>query len=59
MPHRRDPPVLTVSTVLPSVALLAFADVSLLHLQAAAIVLAWVGEAGTGQAGPTCGERGG
>lgn len=59
-PHRRDPSwVLTVSTVLPGVALPAFTDVALLRLQAATRVLAWVGEAGAGHTGPTCGEGGG
>lgn len=42
-----------VSTVLSSVALLALTDIALLSLQAAARVLARVGEAGTRHAGPT------
>lgn len=57
-PHWRDSPVLTVLTVLPSVALLAFADVALLRLHAAACILAWVGEAGARNAGPACREGG-
>lgn len=42
-----------VSTVLPSVALPALAEVALLRLQAAACVLTGLGEAGARHAGPT------
>lgn len=50
--------VLTVSAVLSGVALLALTDIAPLCLQTAACVLARLGEAGTGHAGPSCGEWG-
>lgn len=57
MASQRGLRVLTVMAVLPGIALRAVTGIALLQLQAAAPILAGVGEAGAGHTGATCRDR--